>query len=140
MQSISVANGREAVRKKIKRRLIILCAPRQLGAHKMAKMSPKTGYFRSTLCMWSDHTMIRPHEKYRRRERARIRSEKRKRCFTMLGSHKTCERPSWPIYHQPTVRFGCNLACDRSMIGSDCMPSYSVASGLEAVRKNEKGW
>jgi hypothetical protein len=63
------------------------------GAHKMAKTSPKTGYFRSLLCMRSDHSMIRPHAKYRRRERARSRSEKRKQRFTMLGSHKMCERP-----------------------------------------------
>jgi hypothetical protein len=68
-----------AVRKKRKRRLIILCAPRQLGAHKMAKTSPKTGYFRSI-------RMIRPHAKYQHRERARSRSEKRKQCFTTLGS------------------------------------------------------
>jgi hypothetical protein len=42
MQSIGAANGREAVQK---RRLIIVCAPKQLGAHKMANISRSDGPF-----------------------------------------------------------------------------------------------
>jgi hypothetical protein len=52
MQSIGAANGRKAVQK---RRLIILCAPKQLGAHKMANIAPSDGPFRLYLGMWSDH-------------------------------------------------------------------------------------
>jgi hypothetical protein len=129
MQSIGAANGREAVRKKRIQRLIILRAPRQLGAHKIAKTSTETGLFRSILCMWSDCKSIRPYTKYRRREWPGSRSEKKKMALAMLSSHKTCERPEWPILNHPTVRFGCNLACDRIMMGSDRMQSDSVANG-----------
>jgi hypothetical protein len=55
--------------------------------------------------------------------------------LAMLGSHKTCERPEWPILNHPTVSFGCNLACDRIMIGYDRMKSESIANGRESVRK-----
>jgi hypothetical protein len=43
MQSIGAANGREAVQK---RRLIIVCAPKQLGAYKMANIAPSEHPFR----------------------------------------------------------------------------------------------
>jgi hypothetical protein len=39
---------------KKKTALIILCAPRQLGAHKMTKTSAASGSFLLILCMWSD--------------------------------------------------------------------------------------
>jgi hypothetical protein len=48
-----------------------LCAPSCLGAHKMIKrrflfFRTASGPFATPiLCMWSDHTMIRPHAKYR---------------------------------------------------------------------------
>jgi hypothetical protein len=129
------AKYREAVRKEIIQRFIMLCAPRQLGAHKIAKTLTETGLFWSILCMWSDRNSIRPYANYRRREWPGSRSEKKKMALAMLGSHKTCERPEWPISNYPTVCFGCNLACDRIMIGSDGMQSYSVANGRESVRK-----
>jgi hypothetical protein len=47
--------------------------------------STKTLYFAPILGMWSDHDMIQPHAKYRRRERARSRSEKKKTAFDHLG-------------------------------------------------------
>jgi hypothetical protein len=49
--------------------LAILCAPSCLGAHKMIKRrflfrTSSHPFVTPILCMWSDHTMIRPHAKY----------------------------------------------------------------------------
>jgi hypothetical protein len=61
----------------------------------------QNGYFLSILCMWLDHTACKVSA-------PRITgksSGKTKTNFTMLGSHKSCERPKWPISLHPTGIF-----------------------------------
>jgi hypothetical protein len=76
--------------KKKKTAFIILCAPRQLGAHKMTKTSATSWSFPLILCMWSDPIRIRPHAKYQRREWSGSRSEKKKTTFDHCGYFCFC--------------------------------------------------
>jgi hypothetical protein len=54
--------GEKTFEKKRKRRLIILYAPRQLGAHKMARTSPKTGYFWLSIGVANGPEAVRKNE------------------------------------------------------------------------------
>jgi hypothetical protein len=137
MQSIGAANGREAVRKNNNTTFYHFVRSQAAGGAQDSQDVDRNWIVSvDTLHMWSDRNSIRPYAKYRRREWPGSRSEKNKTALAMLGSHKTCKRPEWPpISNHPTVRFGFNLACDRIMIGSDRMQSYSIENGRESVRK-----